>query len=535
MSASVSASAFLREVGPLGAAFHRQVLAAGRGTDEGGLVAIAGAILMRATMHGHSCLSIDDIAAHAGELGAADLSGEALCAALATHAWVGEGDGATPLVHENGQLFLRRFREAEVRLARAIRSRLAHSRFSVITGGPGTGKTTTVAHLLVQLLEADPTVRVALAAPTGKAAQRLGEAVRDTLTAMGVNAAVRERLPSTGRTVHRLLGYRPNDDSFQRSANDPLEHDVVIVDEASMVPLLLMDALFAALRPEARVVLVGDHDQLASVESGSVLSDIVTALPLRGAVTRLVHSYRFDDTKGIGALARAIRDGDADAAMSALANTDGSIVHAGDTARGAQWLDVMEEPAAALYAAASPDAALAALTQLRVLCVTNVGPAGTEALTPRIEQKLRQLGHAASGRSYRGRPVLVTRNDYTLDVFNGDIGVVWDEVDADGSTAQRLFIASTEPGIAAKGFPLSQLSDAVTAWAMTVHKSQGSEFDTVVVVLPDTDVRVLTRELLYTAVTRAKSRVVIVGPEETLRRAVGRTSKRSSGLAARLG
>ena len=338
----------------------------------------------------------------------------------------------------------------------------------------------------------------------------------------------------------------------------------MIVDEASMVPLLLMDTLFAALRPDARIVLLGDHDQLASVEAGSVLADLVAAsgalegdhgaslastyemlsgvplpasteaTPLRDSVVRLVYSHRFDDSKGIGALARAVRDGDADGAIAVLSNPDDSLVRGPGSVRDESWLDILTEPANAVFASPTPETALQALGRVRVLSPTNVGPAGTEALTRRIEDKLRSLGHDVTAQFYRGRPLLLTRNDYALGLFNGDIGVVWDETDEDGARVQRAFIANPETGNLAKGFPIPQLPEAVTAWAMSVHKAQGSEFDTVIVVLPDTDVRVLSRELMYTAVSRAKSRVVIVGPDESLRLAVGRTARRGSGLAARL-
>jgi len=591
----------LREaLGPLAWAFHRQVAAAGALADAESVVAIAGALLMRATIEGHICLSPEEIAEHASAAGVSDVGPAALRVALGGHPWVGRGDGATPLVFEGDRLYLRRFREAEVRLACAINERVAapamdtdllalgnrfreifpptvatdwqavavaaslRSRFSLITGGPGTGKTTTVARLLALLFEQNSDVRVALAAPTGKAATRLGEAIRQTWDSMGIDAAIRDRLPSTGRTVHRLLGYRPGDDSFRHNASDPLEHDVVIVDEASMVPLRVMDALFAALRPDARIILLGDHDQLASVEAGSVLADLVAAsgtlihahgaglaaayeilsggslpvgadaTPLRDAVVRLVHSHRFDDKKGIGALARAIRDGDADSALAVLHQPDDSLVRGPESVRDNGWLSALAEPADAIFSAATPDEALVALGRVRVLCATNVGPAGTEALTPRIEQMLRSLGHDATGRFYRGRPLLLTRNDYALGLFNGDIGVVWNEVDAEGASVQRVFVSNPDFGDTAKGFPLPQLPEAVTAWAMSVHKAQGSEFDTVVVVLPDADVRVLSRELLYTAVSRAKTRVVVVGPDESLRLAVGRTARRGSGLAGRL-
>ena len=600
MTAPRGEPAIRKALGPLAWAFHKQVASAGLATDVEGIVALAAAVLIRATVDGHICLTLEELSEQASAVGISGIVTTRLRTALALHPWVGTGDGAVPLVFEHDRLYLRRFREAEVRLASAIQARVGlpsmddtlpalatrfralfpvgpetdwqavavaaclRSRFSVITGGPGTGKTTSVARLIAMLLEQNPDVRIALAAPTGKAATRLGEAVQQTLGQIGLASAIRDRLLSAGSTLHRLLGYHPHDDTFRHNASNPLEFDVVIVDEASMVPLLLMDTLFAAVLPDARIVLLGDHDQLASVESGTVLADLVEAsgaltsahgaalatayatlsgidlptsnvvAPLRDTVVRLVRSHRFDDTKGIGALARAIRDGDADGAIAVLQRPDESLVRGAESVQEDQWLDTLAEPANVLFAAASPGAALEALGRIRVLCATNIGPAGTDAITPRIEQMLRRHGHDVTGRFYKGRPLLITRNDYALGLFNGDIGVVWTEVD-DGVGVHRAFVSSPDIGKAATGFPLPQLPDAVTAWAMTVHKSQGSEFDTIVVVLPDNDVRTLTRELLYTAVTRAKSRVIIVGPDESLRLAVGRTVQRGSGLASRLG
>jgi exodeoxyribonuclease V alpha subunit len=335
-----------------------------------------------------------------------------------------------------------------------------------------------------------------------------------------------------------LLRYLPFDDTFRRNANDPLEHDVVIVDEASMVPLLLMDVLLSALRPTARLYLLGDHDQLASVEAGSVLADIVKAADdgaLKGSLTRLTKSHRFDDARGIGALARAIRDGDADGAIAALKSGDTTLSWSVQDARDESWINEYASSIDGVFDADSADDALKRISTARVLCATNVGPAGTEAIVERVERALRQRGRNVSGKQYRGRPLLITRNDYTLQIFNGDVGVVWDETDAEGVTSERAFIAGASDADGPRGIPLPQVPEAVAAWAMSIHKSQGSEFDTVYVVLPDREARVLSRELLYTAVTRARTRVVIVGAEETLRKAIGQTARRGSGLGERLG
>jgi exodeoxyribonuclease V alpha subunit len=406
----------------------------------------------------------------------------------------------------------------------------------LITGGPGTGKTTSAAQIIADLVERHPRIRIALAAPTGKAAARLGEAIEIAWERNGL-AHLKQRVSLVGKTLHRLLGYNPVTDSFRRGPTDPLEHDVVIVDEASMVPLLLMDALFDALRPSAQLILLGDHDQLASVEAGSVLADIVRTSQtgaLHGSVKRLTKSHRFDDTKGIGALARAIRDGDVDGAIAAMQSNDGSVQHVATPGDDDGWLEEFATLAEPVFDAESPQLAIERLAKVRLLCATNVGAAGTGAITTRAEQVLRKRGRDVSGSGYRGRPLLITRNDYTLNLFNGDVGVVWDAIE-DGERVERAFVAGQGRASEVRGFPLPQLPEAVTAWAMSIHKSQGSEFDTVYVVLPDRDARVVSRELLYTAVTRARSRVVLVGSEEMLRKAIERTARRGSGLGGRLG
>ncbi len=529
----------LREaLGPLAARFYDIVAREGaQNTASANEVPFAAAVVMRAALEGHSCLTLEAIAQEAAECGVKDFNSAALSAALKNHTWVSDGAGQSPLVFEDDRLYLRRFRDAEVRVARAITTLAAEGRFQVITGGPGTGKTTRVATILAELLEKNPHVRIALAAPTGKAATRMGEAI-ETAWAREGKSHLHELVQPVGTTLHRLLKYLPFDDTFRRNGNDPLEHDVVIVDEASMVPLLLMDVLLGALRPSARLYLLGDHDQLASVETGSVLADIVRVGErgvVAGSLTRLTKSHRFDDTQGIGALARAIRDGDADAAIAVLRSGDATLEWSVQDARDDGWIAGYAAAMDAEFDAESAAEALQRIGAARVLCATNVGPAGTEAIVPRVESALRKRGRSVSGRQYRGRPLLITRNDYTLQLFNGDIGVVWDEADETGVVTERAFIAGSSASAAPRGIPLPQVPEAITAWAMSIHKSQGSEFDTVYVVLPDRDARVLSRELLYTAVTRARTKVVIVGAEETLRKAIGQTARRGSGLGGRLG
>ena len=398
----------------------------------------------------------------------------------------------------------------------AVRRRLA-----VVAGGPGTGKTTTVARILALLLEqgADPSL-VALAAPTGKAAARLSEAVHEEAARLDIPAAIREQLLALeASTLHRLLGWRPGTHSrFRHARTNRLPYDVVIVDETSMVSLSLMARLVEAVRPDARLILVGDPGQLTSIEAGAVLGDIVAAS--EGIVT-LERVHRFGGA--IAAVADAIRRGDGDATVEALAGvtwtTDPEAVREGAVACFRAVADAAREGAGRR--------AIEALGGFRILCAHRRGPHGVTGWTARVESWLAQAGLAADGDWYAGRPLLVTENDYGLGLYNGDTGVVI--AAADGRLAavfeRRRELAEFSP---------TRLGAVDTVYAMTVHKSQGSQFDTAAVLLPDAGSPMLTRELLYTAVTRARDRLILVGSEEAVRAAVARPVARASGLARRL-
>jgi exodeoxyribonuclease V alpha subunit len=439
-----------------------------------------------------------------------------------------------PLRLEEGALYLDRYWREERRLAddlRALRDappvavgaptaalerlgdprqRLAaetalRRRFTVVAGGPGTGKTRTVAQIVALLLEQDPQLLIALAAPTAVAAARLTDAIR----AVGLDGL-------EGRTLHRLLGWKPRTRSrFRHDRGNRLPHDVVIVDETSMVGLWQMARLVEAVRPGARLILVGDPEQLAPIEAGVVLGDIAAAGG--DAVVELEEVYRYDER--IGRVAGAIRDGDGDAVIAAL--------------RGVTWLDDpegsldvlrerAEETARAVTAAARAGdgtGAIAALGSFRLLCAHRRGPYGVSAWTARIED---WTGHGGA-EWYAGRPLLVTRNDYSLRLYNGDTGVVIER----------------EPGVLTAAFERGEVSptrlaDVETVYAMTVHKAQGSQFRTAAVVLPEPGSQLLTRELLYTAVTRAQDELIVVGTEDAVRAAVARRAARASGLRARL-
>jgi exodeoxyribonuclease V alpha subunit len=402
-------------------------------------------------------------------------------------------------------------------------------RFAVVAGGPGTGKTTTVARIVALLAEqAGEMPLVALAAPTGKAAARLEEAVHTEARKLDLP----ELLNLSASTLHRLLGWRPDSHSrFRHHRGNRLPHDVVIVDETSMVSLSLMARVIEAVRPEARLVLVGDPGQLTSIEAGAVLGDIVGA---RGpAVAVLEHVYRYG--KGIDALATAIRGDDGDAAIEALTAGHEDVtwieVDAGDPAALHLLQPVRDgavDAARHVFAAARAGdarAAIDALGAFRVLCAHRRGGHGVEVWTARIENWLaKEIGR---GQWYPGRPLLVTENDHGLRLYNGDTGVV---VSADDGRVAAAFERRGEP----VRFAPSRLSAIETVYAMTVHKSQGSQFGTAAVLLPTPTSQILTRELLYTAVTRAREHLILAGTEETIRAAIARPVARASGLARRL-
>ncbi|MCV7421453.1 exodeoxyribonuclease V subunit alpha [Mycobacterium yunnanensis] len=406
-------------------------------------------------------------------------------------------------------------------------------RVTVLTGGPGTGKTTTVARLLALFAGQAATgrrLRIALAAPTGKAAARLQQAVGEEIEKLDL--VDRRRLTGLqATTLHRLLGSRPDSSSrFRHHRGNRLPHDVIVVDETSMVSLTMMARLLEAVRPQSRLLLVGDPDQLASVDAGAVLADLVDGLGAGGGspVVALRTSHRFGES--IGALASAIRDGAASAAIAVL-EAGGDHV---------EWM-VDDDPAVALRKVLLPQAlalrqaailgdarsALQTLDEHRLLCAHRRGPQGVGHWNRQVERWLTEAtGEPIWSDWYVGRPVLVTANDYGLGLYNGDTGVT-----VNGPDGLRAAIAG---GGEPRAFATSRLPDLETMYAMTIHKSQGSQAAEVTVVMPPVDSRLLTRELFYTAVTRAKTKVRVVGSAEEVRAAIEKRAVRATGLALRL-
>ncbi|ROO30486.1 exodeoxyribonuclease V subunit alpha [Salinisphaera orenii MK-B5] len=572
------------------------------------LVARAFALASWAVAQGHTCLALDQIPT--ALMSAANQA--ALPDALAASELVTVLDGETneddmptrPLILEAGRLYLQRYHAYETKLAERLSALMAaepnpvnvdalkpgnglfapdaanpnatnwqavaafaalRHHFTVISGGPGTGKTYTIVRLLRVLIEAaidngDTPPLIALAAPTGKAAARMLESVRNGLDDMGADTnfdkqRVEAHIPQTARTLHRLLGLTGATTRARFNADNPLPYDVVIVDEASMVDLPMMAKLADAIRDDARLILLGDRYQLASVESGSVLAEIcanagvnrftagqhaaageLLAQPVQPAdhaladhVVTLQTSRRFNADSTIGRLAAAVNAGDVEAAQDLLnADHDDLVYHdRSDAVAIGRLMDQLAGDYASLCEATDPSLALAQLGKQCVLTAVRKGTAGSETINAGITERLaRRCDFNPRDAWYHGRPVMVRRNDYKTGLYNGDVGIallnrdgqlrVWFE----GDNGLRAFLPSALPA-----------HDSV--YAMTIHKSQGSEFDSVTLVLPDYDVPVLARELFYTGLTRGRARLAVYAGSAVLARTVERQVSRVSGLANR--
>jgi exodeoxyribonuclease V alpha subunit len=443
----------------------------------------------------------------------------------------------------------------------AIRKRLC-----IISGGPGTGKTRTVVLLLALLLEqADSArLRIALAAPTGKAAARLQEAVKSAKTALPCAQEIKDRLPEEASTIHRLLGYVPDSAYFRHDADNPLPVDVVVIDEASMVDLALMAKLVAAIPSSARLILLGDKDQLASVEAGAVLADICNAgaqrafssgfsgqcaqvtgreLPpgavsagsseLSDCIVELRKNYRFGEDSGIYRLSQAVNDGDAELAVEVLraaGGSPGSQVSWRLSPEPARLKEALKphvlDNFTSYLKCEEPAAALRCFGRFRILCAVRNGPLGVENINRLVEEILADAGLIeAGGSAHAGRPLLITRNDYNLRLFNGDIGVLLQDAKRG---ELRAFFSGPEGSL--RDFLPLRLPEHETAYAMTVHKSQGSEFERVLMILPSEDSAILTRELVYTGLTRAGKHVELWIAEKPFETVIQRKISRRSGL-----
>jgi exodeoxyribonuclease V alpha subunit len=440
-------------------------------------------------------------------------------------------------------------------------------RFTLISGGPGTGKTTTVTKLLALLVaQSEQPLLIRLAAPTGKAAARLTESIAKAKTELAgqVNAAWLAGIPTQASTLHRLLGVIPGLPEFRHNGQNPLPLEVLVVDEASMIDLPMMARLLAALPPQARLILLGDKDQLASVEAGAVLGDICQFVaqglssqqaqqlqqrtgyelqnyvqpaghPLRDRLCLLRKSYRFAADSGIGKLAEAVNNGDVKAAHAVWAQDYRDIRLHSDEQRLEMAISVAAKGYHAYLAKlAEPITSenaidlLKAFNQIRLLCALHDGPWGINGMNQAIGQRLQAQGKLQmSGEWFAGRPVMIIENDNGLGLYNGDIGIA-------ASDGERLRVWFVLPDGKAHGFLPSRLPAHDTAWAMTVHKSQGSEFTHTLLLLPPEVNPLLTRELLYTGITRAREQLDLFATPEVLALMVRKQTERYSGLVTML-
>ncbi|QTR49926.1 exodeoxyribonuclease V subunit alpha [Candidatus Thiothrix anitrata] len=456
---------------------------------------------------------------------------------------VGEPGDYKPIIVSATHAWLYRYWQYEERLAKQVRQRLTQGEgvtgipaLWIISGGPGTGKTTRVTRLMADLLaQGVRSERILLAAPTGKAAMRMLESIRDTRERLQLPVEIAEQLPTQARTLHRLLGYIPNRVGFRHHAQHPLPADVVIVDEASMIDISLMTHLFEAVSPTARLILLGDKDQLASVETGSIFRDLCEAPALQAHRQVLQRSYRFSESDGVGQLAQAIRAADETRLLAVLAAEEFPSVSWDESGEGlqAQWLQDGWQAYVSAVQAGDVAAVFQAFNDLRILTPLRQGRLGVEGLNPWVDNVMQRLlpTHAGALRPwYVGRPVMVTQNDYRQELFNGDIGIAL----PDAQGVLRVWFPTAQAGEFRAVAPI-RLPAHETAWAMTIHKSQGSEFTRVLLLLPDVeDSPLLGRELLYTAVTRAKQGIHVIASRATLQRALQQVMPPASCLQEKL-
>ncbi|WP_347987254.1 exodeoxyribonuclease V subunit alpha [Methylomonas sp. AM2-LC] len=398
---------------------------------------------------------------------------------------------------------------------------------TIITGGPGTGKTTTVVKILALLQETSTSVlHMALAAPTGKAAMRLQESIAKNKAELPCSPLIKARIPESVTTLHRLLGPRPFSPYFRHCAEKPLPYDLLVVDESSMVDLALMSKLVDALKPGARLILLGDKDQLASVESGAVLADLTLSLP--NQTVELIKSHRFQGA--IKILADAVNKQQAEQAWQLLTQNNNETSLLTDdpidyiVANYSHYLQLIKSSADFL-------SIFNAFNQFQVLCSNRHGSNAVTDINQRVEQQLFKLNKInLSGQWYAGRPIMITANNPGLQLFNGDVGLCIQDPDSEGQL--RVFFFRGDGSI--KKLQPARIEACETVYAMTIHKSQGSEFENILIILPDHSNPVLSKELLYTAITRAKTQVKMISKESVFKTAITHKVQRHSGLAEKL-
>lgn len=572
-------------------------------------VVLAAALASFYRSNGHTCIDLSDIGNSCIEVEGFDPltfpSTESLLRSLIQSQVVGKPGDYRPLILNGTLLYLYRYWNYERKLASSLTKKaLSHctdyeeeriyesierlfpreeeakdgdvnwqklaafaclrKKLCVISGGPGTGKTFAIARILAFLLECltNERLQISLATPTGKAAVRLQEALKEAKKVLPCHELVLSRIPTEASTIHRLLKSRPFSPYFDYNEHNPLSSDIVVIDEASMVDLALFSKLAQSLKENTRLIALGDRDQLASVEAGSVLGDIchadhlqlfttrfiehyrrVTGEHLNGipsgssanelsdCIVRLNKNYRFKEESGLYRMSDALRRGDIAQVMSVLKSESCNDIQWQSLPLPGELFSLLRSWILEHYGVdankCDPLEVLEHFNRARILCALREGPYGVVHLNTLVEFILRREGFIeGKGVFYSGRPILITRNDYTLGLYNGDVGIIMKEAKKSG-LLQAFF---PHPDGTVKSFSPHLLPDHETVYAMTVHKSQGSEFEDVLFLMPDRDSPLLTRELIYTALTRARNRICILGREDIFINAIKRRILRSSGL-----
>ncbi len=548
-------------------------------TDE--LPGLSAALVSEANLAGNVCIELDAYSMrplfNSSRIEAAEipvgLNSDDWCARLRTSPCIGGPNEKAPLLLDENRLYLNRLWFYENFVATKIRALLereaitnpseisaqvdrlfpasdaidedqkdavqaaASKPFSVISGGPGSGKTSTIVRILAVLLALNPECRIALAAPTGKAAARMTVSIRQRVDQIGLDNGTRFTMPGEATTIHRLLGYRRNGFNYNELHRLPV--DCVVIDEASMIDLKLMYQLLAALPDQAQLILLGDRDQLASVAAGNVLGDITGhghaldtgTTSIATSIALLRNSYRFNRDSAISEIASLVNQGQSVAATDLLRSTNrGLLWYAEESdqihAETLAWIYDTYQP---VFDSNSPADALNIYDTTRVLCATNLGYSGVESLNHRISAALLARNNLPETNLYSGLPIMITRNHHELGLFNGDTGILW-------QFEEGLRACFRDSGGEILDLAISRLPEFTPAWASTVHKSQGSEFDSVLLILPsDPESGVLSRELLYTAITRARQRFILHASNKVVVRAIENLTRRQSGLAYKLG
>jgi exodeoxyribonuclease V alpha subunit len=608
----------------LAALLERLASKAGAPREHAAAVGLAGALASLRAREGHGCVQLDEeggtTLAAVAEPGVENValtlpeSKSWLDALRSVPDVVGIGSEPRPLVLEpGGRLYLHRFHQAESDIALALTALAGRvdaagvapefdlpaaldryfppdssgetdwqkvaafaalqGRLTVICGGPGTGKTHTVVFLLALLLEqaAPRRLRIEVCAPTGKAAARLQESMAGTIARLPCTPEIRDALPKTVRTVHRVLGASAIDGTFRHGPEAPIDADVVVVDEASMADLALVARLLGALRKDARLILVGDPGQLPSVDAGGVLADICqpdavrlfppafaaawlaasgkplppeiiseAAPPLAQAIVGLHRNRRFGDRSDIHAVASAVRDGNFTKALTILESDPAGSARLSGLPPTAMLKAALRTAVLdgwqGVFDAEDPAAKFKAMGDFRILCAVRDGPYGVTEINRLVVEILREAGRVRGSEWFDGRQIMITANDYALGLSNGDLGLV-----TDGPEGLEVRFQPDD----VRHFAPARLPAHETAFALTIHKSQGSEFRRVLIILPAPHPgaeavfqagqgRILARELVYTGLTRASAQVEIWAAPEVLEQAVTRSLARASGLATRL-